>query len=271
MASPTMPMTTMATITSAQPSSTQHHIPPLTTLVRPLNYACESLYRTATLSNTKPTLLITSDTAHSLFSSCQPSGWDESNFTFSPGVCPSYWTYWNMATTTSDATRMMQAFCCSRYFSLTSTNSGHSCIYTYGTYIHTSDDETAWVTRLHQPWVVQWQATDRLPVSLPVFTNATTLTTFDPFDRASMNGDEGGNHDSVGILVGTLMLIVVLPVIIVALTVTACVILCRRKRRKARLRLQEQEAQQAAQQEQQLSETSQSVEEVKPINFKEEK
>lgn len=73
--------------------------------------------------------ILASDAADERFASCQPSGWDNggesSILHFSPAVCPSGWTYFNMQqgrdyTTLSLkdlllASTSSYAYCCSRY------------------------------------------------------------------------------------------------------------------------------------------------------------
>lgn len=59
--------------------------------------------------------VLASDAAAPAFSSCQPSGWDKDAgsddlLSFSPAVCPSNWTYYEMSTTKHYST----AYCCAR-------------------------------------------------------------------------------------------------------------------------------------------------------------
>lgn len=66
--------------------------------------------------------ILASDTADTRFVSCQPSGWNPAgHFTFSPAVCPSGWTYWNMQEylcwneKASKSVICSTAYCCNRY------------------------------------------------------------------------------------------------------------------------------------------------------------
>jgi hypothetical protein len=69
------------------------------------------------------TTVLVSDPADERFATCQPPGWDSnesaSRFSFSPAVCPSEWTYHQMATERypGDGQHVYThttAYCCSR-------------------------------------------------------------------------------------------------------------------------------------------------------------
>lgn len=69
-----------------------------------------SLYSTSTTIT-----VLASDAAAPAFSSCQPSGWDrdagrDDMLSFSPAVCPSNWTYYEMSTKKHHST----AYCCAK-------------------------------------------------------------------------------------------------------------------------------------------------------------
>ncbi len=73
-------------------------------------------YGSTTLSTTAYEASITvSDPADPRFAACQPPGWasvaPESRFSFSPAVCPSGWTAYDLDTVGDVST----AFCCARY------------------------------------------------------------------------------------------------------------------------------------------------------------
>lgn len=64
----------------------------------------------------RPYSYYVSNTADPKYSSCQPPGWDEHSFTFSPAVCPSGWTYYAGKEETPDSGKpYSRAFCCARY------------------------------------------------------------------------------------------------------------------------------------------------------------
>lgn len=105
---------------SATPTTKQ--TPALTTLFeQPTD--CRSIY---TLSNSTidyrdGTLTslsyFVSDAADAKYTSCQPSGWDENNRTFSPAVCPSGWVYFDGVERTiggRQSTTRTTAACCAR-------------------------------------------------------------------------------------------------------------------------------------------------------------
>jgi hypothetical protein len=59
-----------------------------------------------------------SNSADPRFATCQPSGWaavpPASRFSFSPAVCPSGWTAYDLGTT---AASVSTAYCCARFAS----------------------------------------------------------------------------------------------------------------------------------------------------------
>lgn len=69
--------------------------------------------------------ILASDAANPRFTSCQPKGWATNiparDFSFSPAVCPSGWTYWGMTETflsnvaTYSDGLYSTAICCDRY------------------------------------------------------------------------------------------------------------------------------------------------------------
>ena len=108
---------TMSTATRPSVAATATALLVLTTpFVQPPG--CDSHF---TLTNA-PTSTNTRDHVTSMMSvlsslpvaSCYPSGWDsvisQSRFHFSPAVCPSGWTYYDMA----DLSTISTAFCCNR-------------------------------------------------------------------------------------------------------------------------------------------------------------
>lgn len=112
-----------ATITSAGPTATgSGSTPSLTTaFLQPTE--CTNLFRTLPQNATSETYMspasdnhttayLTSDETNSRFSSCQPSGWDQAHFTFSPGLCPSSWRYYEMKAYATASATVSQAYCC---------------------------------------------------------------------------------------------------------------------------------------------------------------
>jgi hypothetical protein len=77
-----------------------------------------SSYTTGTESGYSIISFLASDPADPRFSACQPSGWDrnlDSDFQFSPAVCPSGWTAYNLGGTVSNPEApFTTAYCCSR-------------------------------------------------------------------------------------------------------------------------------------------------------------
>ncbi|KAJ5165024.1 uncharacterized protein N7500_006854 [Penicillium coprophilum] len=148
---------------------------------------CESLYDLVTIpifesaSNGPSTIssaaFLISDVANRHFSACQPNGWDNqdpaSQFHFSPAVCTSYWTYYEMMRTSTDfgngtLAPYSTAYCCA---SLTA-----PC-YRYIDAGWTSTTVTVWSTgtkttkvfsegyMAHAAWEISWAASDTASMS----------------------------------------------------------------------------------------------------------
>lgn len=95
--------------------------------------SCLSIYDLTTLpilrpaggsSTISPVAFLISDAANPQFSACQPNGWNDgdaaSQFHFSPAVCPSDWTYYEIRRTSSKAGKgnldpYSTAYCCARF------------------------------------------------------------------------------------------------------------------------------------------------------------
>lgn len=91
---------------------------------------CASIWSLSSIGSydqgtTSTVSVLVSNVGDEHFSSCQPSGWDSvvpgSRFSFSPAVCPSHWTYFDMSETISydDEARVVgtysTAICCARF------------------------------------------------------------------------------------------------------------------------------------------------------------
>lgn len=98
------------------------------------------------------------------------------------------------------------------------------------------------VKYLHDAWVVRWQATDSLPLALPTVTGTQTITEWYPHNTATFSPtDSPSGQSGNGIIVGTLVLAVVLPVVTVSLVVAACVFGLRKRRQERRKKAEAQQ------------------------------
>ncbi|GFF23494.1 hypothetical protein IFM58399_00312 [Aspergillus lentulus] len=242
-------------------STTTTSLPALTTpFVQPPE--CTSIWditSTATRINStlRLTTILISDPADERFSSCQPPGWDSNStarFSFSPAVCPSAWTYHQMATDRLDY-RRSTAYCCSSGFSLSRNltdlyNIKASCYRTLtpgettitGTLSHGKGAQVLLTDgiQVHEAWAISWAGSDTATMSpsLPTLTNSMIVPTWVPgeiippgrYDR----GYEGSDMPGWEPILRFLMIGV--PIIGVALFATSvwCCIWCRRVRRKER-------------------------------------
>ena len=189
--------------------------------------------------------------------SCYPSGWDsvvpESRLCFSPAVCPSGWTYFEMAENTEAAST---AYCCDRLvytFTLsdvfifsflvqdTDTNyslSGYSLIedpflsdifstacgrwMSDNTMSVDSGSEKAITVEntfvVHEPWVITWMSDDTstLTPPLPALTNGKRVPTWTPAEVIpDSKYDRREDNGSLGTSYApeTVVVIIVLPVL----------------------------------------------------------
>jgi hypothetical protein len=94
-----------------------------TPFVAPPGCADQFLTYLSTYYNSAVTTILASGPADSRFASCQPSGWNAGpSFQFSPAVCPSGWTAYDVGGTTSaiieptstHTRTFTTAYCCSR-------------------------------------------------------------------------------------------------------------------------------------------------------------
>ncbi|OBT69976.1 hypothetical protein VE03_00380 [Pseudogymnoascus sp. 23342-1-I1] len=159
-------------------------------------------------NSTSVTILV-SDAADERFASCQPSGWDKivpaSRFFFSPAVCPSGWTYYDMASTVSaasngkDKSTFSTAYCCASGHSLDTYVTDFSIptmtppcyrrvdageVSIMGTLSHGTGSTLLFTEGIqaHQAWHISWDASDTstLTPSLPELTSSKLIPTWVP-------------------------------------------------------------------------------------------
>ncbi|KAL4886871.1 hypothetical protein BJY04DRAFT_43266 [Aspergillus karnatakaensis] len=137
----------------------------LTTPFTPPDACWEFERRTRTEFISGETLLdpyLISDPALSGFTSCQPPGWasvaPESRFSFSPAVCPSAWTAWNIATTEVSSETVTTAWCCDARYTLYS--SDEYPLESFTKPCIKSEVMGMISLHLHLPWHISWQQSD---------------------------------------------------------------------------------------------------------------
>lgn len=214
--------------------------------------------------------------------SCYPSGWDsvapESRLCFSPAVCPSGWTYYEMEENREMAST---AYCCDRLvctfllsdvfiFSFLvqdidtySTCSGYSFLQTENivsdflstacgrwmsnnTMSFNSDDGKSMTVEdtfvVHEAWAITWMSDDTstLTPSLPTLTSAKRVLTWTPGQVIPDGEYDQHPNDSVEILDSPAMwlLLVVLPVISF-LGILSCIGCCVVSHRRTKRRQRE--------------------------------
>ncbi|KAJ2976897.1 hypothetical protein NQ176_g4678 [Zarea fungicola] len=236
--------TAMASKSDLPQQSPTPQLPQLTTrFSQPAD--CTALFRTAnpTPSTAVGFYIVTSDASNPRFSSCQPSAWDQAHFSFSPGLCASSWTYWDMSATVSGTATVSQAFCCAPKYTLKEAEEGQrirQCALSNST----ANDGIA-VELRHDAWFVEWQPSDKLSFSLPEIASSTTIIRWIPGNTLPPDSGvpHGQEHDNNGLII-QLILAVVLPVFFVSLFIAACIILIRRRRREKRSTASAQKEQQ---------------------------
>ncbi|KAJ5836481.1 hypothetical protein N7447_002507 [Penicillium robsamsonii] len=146
-------------------------------------------YGSSTIS---PVAFLISDVADPHFSACQPNGWDHrdpaSQFHFSPAVCPSYWTYFEMRRTSTkfgneNLAYYSTAYCCASDYQLwdryqsSPITSLTAPYYRYTEAGWTSTTVTIWSTgtkttkvftegyMAHAVWEISWAASDTVSMS----------------------------------------------------------------------------------------------------------
>ncbi|KAG5655222.1 hypothetical protein KAF25_001975, partial [Fusarium avenaceum] len=147
--------------------------------------------------------------------SCYPSGWDsavpESRLCFSPAVCPSGWTYYDME---ENRERASTAFCCDSGYSYLLTDNIVSDIFSTAcgrwmsnnTMSFNSDDGKSMTMEntfvVHEAWAITWMSDDTstLTPSLPTLTNGKRVPTWTPGQVIPDGEYDGSSDDSRQIL-----------------------------------------------------------------------
>ncbi|KAK4120427.1 hypothetical protein N657DRAFT_161697 [Parathielavia appendiculata] len=211
------------------------------------------------------------------FSACQPPGWDSggegSSFQFSPAVCPSGWTAYNLGGTVSwvrhgasmnliTSKTFSTAYCCSSGF----TYSHYHDLLIDGfsrtplaCFANTTDTAAPTATaspagsphrlRVHNAWHISWDASDisSLSPTPPPFAPCTTspvIRSWVPGATVEPNAffvpggacewNDGTSRWSKGETIGMWFLMVGVPIIGLAILATCLGCWCRRRRRRVR-------------------------------------
>ncbi|KAJ6784989.1 hypothetical protein PWT90_03674 [Aphanocladium album] len=188
------------------------------------------------VTSTWTSSILTSNEANSAFTKCQPSGWEQRHFQFSPGVCPSDWGYWSLTATSSGSVALSKALCCAKSYTLYQESGGNDCVSS------TYNGQTSTILR-HSPWIVQWQTSDTssFGFSIPALTSSRSVAQWTPGQSlsptAGYDDNKMGSGDSYGGLRGgVLAAVIVVPVIVFLLAVggcVACFVIRKKKRRQA--------------------------------------
>lgn len=241
---------------------------------------CTSYWGTTSLRSNvingtiRMTRVIVSESA----ASCYPPGWTGDKTTpgkpsFSPGVCPDGWVYWDMAKASSAAAST--AFCCDRSVcvsslvmvwalgqehSLTVDPSGFSLQWlplywpetslvpesrlcgswsrNTGAGTETSSEHPASILMVHDPWAVTWAASDTatLTPKLPTLTNSIALPTWTPDQVIPDSAYEPPKENKDGLKISQslyLFICIGIPLIAAAM-VGSCIGCCVQSCRKRR-------------------------------------
>ncbi|RKU41818.1 hypothetical protein DL546_003840 [Coniochaeta pulveracea] len=218
-----------------------------------------SSYTSGTKSGDSVIPFLASDPADPRFSACQPSGWDwnlGSDFQFSPAVCPSGWTAYNLGGTVYQG-QFTTAYCCSSGFTYTtidgyrpgSPGEGISTEACFATMTDSPAAPTATTAsspgpsfRVHNAWHISWAATDISSLSpippsfstcgvLPVIPSWAPGATVEPVKCHTP--DEGGLPSGPGFM----FVLIGLPVggfLVLVAICWLCFRQCRRRRRALR-------------------------------------
>ncbi|KFY35215.1 hypothetical protein V495_08046, partial [Pseudogymnoascus sp. VKM F-4514 (FW-929)] len=173
------PTPTSSSTSLSKPGGTATNVLALTTpfVQKP---DCESIWTLSHVSSYSDdgrltsVAFLASDVDDERFTSCQPPGWASvvpaSRFSFSPAVCPSNWTYYDMASTTNAGTTFTTAYCCASGFYPRSA-------YSDPTYLATGvpcfreasagDVSTtgSLLDQVHEAWHISWAASDTSTLS----------------------------------------------------------------------------------------------------------
>ncbi|KAK4100218.1 hypothetical protein N658DRAFT_497447 [Parathielavia hyrcaniae] len=235
----------------------------LTTPFVPPPSCANQFITTSFVSSSTTVTVLASGPADARFSACQPPGWDSggessglNGFRFSPAVCPSGWTAYNLGgTMLSDVTT---AYCCSSGFTHSLYWNQIDGISPTACFANISDTTAPTATassalsphgfRVHNAWHISWEASDipSLSPTPPPF--ATCITS--PVIRSWVPGatvepdaflvpegvecNDGTSRWSKAQTASFFFLIVGLPTIILAIVVTCLVVCCCRRRRRVR-------------------------------------
>ncbi|KAH6952206.1 hypothetical protein DER45DRAFT_636509 [Fusarium avenaceum] len=186
--------------------------------------------------------------------SCYPSGWDsvvpESRLCFSPAVCPSGWTYYEME---ENGEMASTAYCCDSGYSFLRTDNIVSDILSTACGRWMSDnamgvnsDDGKHMTvedtfAVHEAWVITWMSDDTstLTPSLPTLTSAKRVPTWTPGEVIPDGKYDQHPNDSKQFFDGPVMwlLFLVLPIISflgILACIGCCVVSHRRTKRRQR-------------------------------------
>ncbi|KAK4186214.1 hypothetical protein QBC35DRAFT_348241, partial [Podospora australis] len=200
----------------------------LTTPFSPPQSCVDQFVTTSFVSDSSTVTLLASGPVDSQFSACQPSGWDaggsSSNFHFSPAVCPSGWTAYELGADGQSST----ARCCSSGFALSLINNLRidgfpDMVCAQAT---TLEDSQQSVLRVHNEWFISWASSD-VPSLTPAppqpACSTSRIPTWIPGDNAvdlgspctgTPNNDVPSHQKDAGV---ALFLMIGLPLIFVAI------------------------------------------------------
>ncbi|KFX87783.1 hypothetical protein O988_09293 [Pseudogymnoascus sp. VKM F-3808] len=209
------PTPTSSSTSLSKPGGTATNVLALTTpfVQKP---DCESIWALSHVSSYEDdghltsVAFLASDADDERFTSCQPPGWASvvpaSRFSFSPAVCPSNWTYYDMASTTNAGTTFTTAYCCASEFYPRS-------YYLDPPYLATgvpcwrdarAGDVSSLLAQAHEAWHISWAASDTstLSLALPEITSGMHVYSWVPGETISpgaydgeSNHHESNNHD----------------------------------------------------------------------------
>ncbi|KAK3942447.1 hypothetical protein QBC46DRAFT_447868 [Diplogelasinospora grovesii] len=249
--------------------------PPLAALTTPFNppssSSCASIFdvtRIKLLFNDSEQIVtaLVSNAADPRFAACQPTGW-AGRFSFSPAVCPSAWTYYELSQTVVQiitegkaSSTYSTAYCCASGFtpqvslrSFAIPTIDVPCVGTLSSgqppitaRLNPTDDSggasTTIVTQgavVHQAWHVSWAESDTstLSPSLPALTSSKYLGSWVPGQTvAPGEGDRPSEYNDLGW--GSIMNFIMIGIPIIGVVILAsaigCCIWCRKERRRER-------------------------------------
>ncbi|KJR89562.1 uncharacterized protein SPSK_06479 [Sporothrix schenckii 1099-18] len=255
-----LPASTTASTTTALATGTATSLLSLTTpFVAPPD--CDSLFSTTSIVSsfwwnnyTVTTIGITvSDPTNLRFADCQPAGWDavvpESRFFFSPAVCPSGWTAYNVAAFTetqrststtvtyASYSTVNTAYCCASDYRLNdmpftvilANVASNMCVQQMGVTIETLKDQYSFSApasvRVHNPYHIAWNAADRRtlsPTPPDILTCSAVLVTWVPGASVPPLVCSDGEHSDPGRSAGLKVLFIGVPIILVGAALVCC-------------------------------------------------